>query len=477
MADAFVQWLTHLKPSTVISLALTIVVVMAWLYMFISNRMALSYPQSGSVWKLEGRGLSTRDFATIGRELSKANPHRIDELNMRANSMTPDGAKAFLHEIPSLPPLLKTLDLGQNRLANTGSIAIADYVARVEKGHVDALRLILDDNSVGSFGGEAIFKAVFLANEKKKAASGRVIGVLNMGNNNLGQEGIVALSNAIEHRNSEAYLDGLIISKNDFGADSAKRLFSALSKCGGVRSLDLSENRLGDTGAEALASEIKKKGFSWDLASVKMRGCNISDKGASSLLKALEACQCTSLTHLDLGENEISGEILEQIQDSVEWREGPVEKILGFYNESKNDLAPSEKICLYEILVDKGSVDGFNLLAEAYLNGEGVEKDTKRAFDLYTQSAAKDSSMAMACLAHCYLAGDGVQKDDLKAVELFRRAASLNEPDSIYNLGLCYLKGIGVREPNKDKALSLFKRAAELGQPLAKRFLARFKKA
>jgi len=81
----------------------------------------------------------------------------------------------------------------------------------------------------------------------------------------------------------------------------------------------------------------------------------------------------------------------------------------------------------------------------------------------------------MACLGDCHLTGEGVEQNYLKAIELFRRAADLGEPNATFNLGMCYLRGLGVREPDRNKAFALFQRAKELGQPLAIKLIDRLK--
>ena len=65
-------------------------------------------------------------------------------------------------------------------------------------------------------------------------------------------------------------------------------------------------------------------------------------------------------------------------------------------------------------------------------------------------------------LGERYLKGDIVDKDVKKAFELFEKAANLNDPRGMYKLGLCYKKGLGVPK-DINNALLLFEKSANKG--------------
>lgn len=65
-------------------------------------------------------------------------------------------------------------------------------------------------------------------------------------------------------------------------------------------------------------------------------------------------------------------------------------------------------------------------------------------------------------LGERYLKGDIVEKDEKKAFELFEKAANLNDPRGMYKLGLCYKKGLGISK-DVNNALLLFEKSANKG--------------
>ena len=72
-------------------------------------------------------------------------------------------------------------------------------------------------------------------------------------------------------------------------------------------------------------------------------------------------------------------------------------------------------------------------------------------------------------LAYMYLYGtNGVQKDYSKAFEYYQMAAEQNNPIALNNLGSLYFNGIGTN-PDVQKAVALFTKAAELGNDNAAR--------
>ena len=72
-------------------------------------------------------------------------------------------------------------------------------------------------------------------------------------------------------------------------------------------------------------------------------------------------------------------------------------------------------ICWYTISMDLGDPQGVQGLAYAYANGEGVAKDTEKAFKLDSIAAEKGNMFAQADLAYFYANGVGVAKDPEKS--------------------------------------------------------------
>jgi len=110
-------------------------------------------------------------------------------------------------------------------------------------------------------------------------------------------------------------------------------------------------------------------------------------------------------------------------------------------------------------------------LADLYRFGVGVEKNQKKAFDLYSKVINSDSlseeqrNDARAKLGTYYLQGGVVSKDAFVGVSLFQKSiiGASSSPLGMFFLGYCLYNGLGI-DINKDKAQEMFQSAAKRGQ-------------
>ncbi|RHZ79913.1 hypothetical protein Glove_140g62 [Diversispora epigaea] len=109
---------------------------------------------------------------------------------------------------------------------------------------------------------------------------------------------------------------------------------------------------------------------------------------------------------------------------------------------------------LYNINKEIGIIS----LADFYFDGLGVEKDTKKAFQIYYKLANKGSLMALTLVAYCY--GSGF--DEAKAFQWDIKSALAGNINSLFNVGYCYETGIGV-DRDENEALKWYLKAAEKG--------------
>ena len=80
----------------------------------------------------------------------------------------------------------------------------------------------------------------------------------------------------------------------------------------------------------------------------------------------------------------------------------------------------------------------------------------------YEIAVSKEDKFACYYLAIMYDEGKGVQKDQKKAFDLYMKAANLGHSTSQYNVGVSYLKGEGV-QPDKREAKEWFEKACNNG--------------
>ncbi|RHZ89466.1 hypothetical protein Glove_13g30 [Diversispora epigaea] len=116
-----------------------------------------------------------------------------------------------------------------------------------------------------------------------------------------------------------------------------------------------------------------------------------------------------------------------------------------FYNSANEiiDNSPSNFLSLRKLYNINKEIGIFSL-AHMYLNGLGVEKDTKKAFRIYHKLAYEGSKVALNSVAYCYDNGFGVEKNEEKAFELYLKSAENGFLLAQFNVGWCYEYGTGI---------------------------------
>ncbi|MHC8289923.1 tetratricopeptide repeat protein [Pseudomonas sp. XS1P51] len=85
---------------------------------------------------------------------------------------------------------------------------------------------------------------------------------------------------------------------------------------------------------------------------------------------------------------------------------------------------------------------------------------------LYQRAVEKNHWKAMHNLAELYLRGDGLEKDTNKAIDLYMLMVKLEVPLGYYDMSVMTQRGVGVVQSDKNAMMFLLK-AGDLGSPLA----------
>lgn len=117
-------------------------------------------------------------------------------------------------------------------------------------------------------------------------------------------------------------------------------------------------------------------------------------------------------------------------------------------------------------LAQTGNPDATINVAVMFDNGQGVEKNVRRAAYWYKKSARLGIVEAQYNLADMYRVGAGVPKDYDLAFEWFEKAANQGHQKACNSTGHMYLQGLGVAA-SQSKALGWFERAGDLGHAAA----------
>ena len=115
-------------------------------------------------------------------------------------------------------------------------------------------------------------------------------------------------------------------------------------------------------------------------------------------------------------------------------------------------------------------------LAKMYETGIGVEKDYKKAFELYKEGANIDNPnpACMFALGKYYELELAPKEENTRGIHealyYYEYAANASYPEAITKLAYMHENGIGC-EPNKERAYAEYQEAAKLGDPLANNYL------
>ncbi|RHZ76404.1 hypothetical protein Glove_198g122 [Diversispora epigaea] len=121
---------------------------------------------------------------------------------------------------------------------------------------------------------------------------------------------------------------------------------------------------------------------------------------------------------------------------------------------------------IYNNLADKGSLSALNSVAYCYYNGLNVKKNKKKAFKLYLKAAEKGNLVAQFNIGWCYHNGMGITRDVTKSFQWYTKSALAGNICATFNVGYCYENGIGVGEDEKE-AFKWYLKAAKKGSPFA----------
>ncbi|WNC73492.1 tetratricopeptide repeat protein [Thalassotalea psychrophila] len=104
-------------------------------------------------------------------------------------------------------------------------------------------------------------------------------------------------------------------------------------------------------------------------------------------------------------------------------------------------------------LVELGYPPALYQQATLYENGQGVQRDQSKAFELYQRAAGRGIAEAQFAIAQMYLEGRGCTKDTTQGFEYTRRAADKGLAAAQYNLALMYQKGEVITQSYRNAAI------------------------
>jgi TPR repeat protein len=139
-----------------------------------------------------------------------------------------------------------------------------------------------------------------------------------------------------------------------------------------------------------------------------------------------------------------------------------------FANNSK-DQPDERKAAIYKSMLSENDYRASMHLAWHYYYGKGLPKNYSKAFYHFKQSVENTKSEYSAyMLGYMYDHGQGVETDSRNAFEYYGKAPSMN--NAILAIGEIYLFGTEWIKPNYDNGLQYFTKALEKGDVTAKNY-------
>ncbi len=108
--------------------------------------------------------------------------------------------------------------------------------------------------------------------------------------------------------------------------------------------------------------------------------------------------------------------------------------------ESKERLPDWNLVAqLYQQAVDKDHWKAMHNLAELYLRGKGVAKDTNKVLDLYSRMVELEVPLGFYDMSVMTQRGVGVVQSNIDAMHLLLKAANAGSPDAQTHIGYIYI--------------------------------------
>ncbi|XP_037396988.1 NACHT, LRR and PYD domains-containing protein 12-like isoform X1 [Pygocentrus nattereri] len=252
---------------------------------------ALSSVLSANSSCLRELDVSRNKLQDSGVELLLAglkNPNcKLEKLELHRCNLTEKSCAALSSALSSNSSSLRKLDLSHNKLQDSGVELLS---AGLENPHCKLEILKLERCRITKKG------YTYLASGLKSNPSH--LRELNLNSNQPGQSGVSVLINVLE--DPRCKLEKLNMCNCNLTEETCSALLSALSFLS-LRELNLSNNKLlQDSGVVLLSTALKKPHCK--LETLKIHGCNITEKGCAALSSALSS---SNLRELDLNNNNL----------------------------------------------------------------------------------------------------------------------------------------------------------------------------
>ncbi|XP_072133528.1 uncharacterized protein [Mobula birostris] len=344
---------------------------------------ALGGNPSLTVLNLNNNKLEDSGVKLVSAALKKSRC-KLQELRLRNVGLTDSGAKDLASTLRTNRSLME-LNLNDNKLGDSGVKLVS---AALKKAKCKIQKLWLRDVGLTDSGAKDLASAL---------SSNPSLTELNLGANKLGDSGVKLVSAAL--KNSECKIQKLWLYDVGLTDSGAKDLNSTLSTNQSLTELSLNDNKLGDSGVKLVSEALKLS--ECKIQKLSLRNVGLTDSGVEDLLSALRTNP--SLTELNLSGNKLGDSGVKLVSEALRNSECKIQKLclydVGLTDSGAKDLAStlSTNRSLTELNLNDNELgdSGVKLVSEALRNSKcEIQKLWLRDVGL-TDSGAEDLASAL----------------------------------------------------------------------------------
>lgn len=163
-------------------------------------------------------------------------------------------------------------------------------------------------------------------------------------------------------------------------------------------------------------------------------------------------------------------ELLAEVEND---EDGEAAFLLGQIAEEKEEY--EEAVVYYEKSIKKKNAEAMRYMGDLYYNGQGVDRDYNKAYELYCEAADAGNPDGMYCIASMIEHGNSDTLYDMKLISTenatdetklmvafiwYEKAADAGSAEAMYYIGDMYEEGHGVAK-DQEKANEWYRRAEE----------------
>ncbi|XP_072133414.1 uncharacterized protein [Mobula birostris] len=268
---------------------------------------ALGGNPSLTVLNLNNNKLEDSGVKLVSAALKKSRC-KLQELQLRNVGLTDSGAKDLASTLRTNRSLME-LNLNDNKLGDSGVKLVS---AALKKAKCKIQKLWLRDVGLTDSGAKDLASAL---------SSNPSLTELNLGANKLGDSGVKLVSAAL--KNSECKIQKLWLYDVGLTDSGAKDLNSTLSTNQSLTELSLNDNKLGDSGVKLVSEALKIS--ECKIQKLSLRNVGLTDSGVEDLLSALRTNP--SLTELNLSGNKLGDSGVKLVSEALRNSECKIQKL------------------------------------------------------------------------------------------------------------------------------------------------------